>query len=75
MLLFHLDKDALMRIMGDENNYSKVMEKLDRYYGDKRKVVRDCVGEITRFKKVAPRGYRQLIALKMCLEMNFARLK
>ena len=43
LLLSHLDKEAQRRIVGDENNYVKAMEKLDRYFGDKRKIVRDCV--------------------------------
>ena len=51
------------------------MEKLDRYFGDKMKIVRDCVDEITKFPKVAPSDYKQLVALKSCLEMNYARLK
>ena len=50
------------------------MEKLDKYYGDKRKVVRDCMAEITNFGKVPHNYFKQLIALKTCLEMNFARL-
>ena len=58
LLLSHLDKDALMRITSNENYYARAMEKLDGYYGDKRKVVQDCVGEITRFGKVAPNDYR-----------------
>ena len=51
------------------------MEKLDRYFGDKRKIVWDCVDEITKFPKVAHSDYKQLVALKCCLEINYARLK
>ena len=39
------------------------------------KTVQDCVDEITKFPKVAHGDYKKLIALKSCLEMNYARLK
>ena len=64
LLLSHLDKEAQRRIVGDENNYVKAMEKLDKYYGDKRKVVLDCMTEITNFGKVPHNDFKQLIALK-----------
>ena len=41
LLLSHFDKEAQRWIMGNENNYDKVIEKLDRYFGDKRKIVRE----------------------------------
>ena len=41
MLLSHLDKDALKRIAGSESDYKAVMKKLEDYYADKRKVIRD----------------------------------
>ena len=71
----HLDKEAQKRIVGEENNYSKAMEKLDRYYGDKRKVINACVSEINNFSKVTHNDFKQLVALKSCLEQNYARLK
>ena len=32
MLLSHLDNEAQKKIIGLENKYEKVMEKLDKYY-------------------------------------------
>ena len=75
LLLSHLDQDAKKRIAGAENDYVKAMDKLDKYFGDKRKVVRDCMAEVTNFGIVPHNNLKQLIALKTWnLEMNFARL-
>merc|ERR1712030_205242 len=74
MLLSHLDKDAQRRIIGSENNYSIAMKKLEAYFGDKRKVIRDCTSEIANFSKVQQNDFRNLVALKTCIEINYARL-
>ena len=50
------------------------MKKLDNYYGNRRKIIRDCMAEVNSFAKVAPRNYKNLVALKSCIEVNYARL-
>ena len=74
MLLTHLDKDAARRIIGSENDYPAAMKKLDNYFGDKRKVIQDCLNEISNFPKVQAGDFKNLVALKMCIEVNYARL-
>jgi len=74
MLLSHLDKDAQRRIIGSKNDYIAAMKKLEAYIGDKRKVIRDCTSEIANFSKVQQNYFRNLVALKTCIEINYARL-
>ena len=74
MLLSHLNKDAARRIVGSENDYPAAMRKLETYFGDKRKVIRDCTNEIDNFPKVQTNDFKNLVALKMCIEINYARL-
>ena len=73
-LLTHLDKDVAWRIIGSENDYPAGMKKLENYFGDKRKVIQDCINEISNFPKVVPGDFKNLVALKMCISVNFARL-
>ena len=40
LLLNHLDKDALRKIAGVENDYDGAMKKLQKYFGDQTKVIR-----------------------------------
>ena len=62
-------------IAGSENDYPAAMKKLESYFGDKRKVIWDCTSEISNFPKVAHNDFKNLIALKSSIEMNYARLK
>ena len=39
------------------------------------KVIRDCMAEFNNFSKVAPNDFKSLVALKSCIEINYARLK
>ena len=74
MLLSHLDKDAARRIIGSEDNYEATMKKLKDYFGDKRKVIRDCTNEFINFPKVLANDYKKLVELKTCIEVNYARM-
>ena len=74
MLLSHLDKDAAKRIIVSESDYNAAMKKLEIYFGDKRKVIRDCTQEIAIFPKVAANDFKNLVMLKTCIETNTARL-
>ena len=42
----HLDSDALKKIIELECEYTKAMDKLERYYGDVKKIVQACMNEI-----------------------------
>ena len=74
MLLSHLNKDAVRRIIGSEDDYKAVMKKLEDYFGDKRKVIRDCTNEFTNFPKVQANDFKKLVELKTCIEINYARM-
>ena len=39
LLLSHLDKEAIKRIAGMENDYNGAMKKLTDYFGDRRKII------------------------------------
>ena len=64
MLLSHLDKFAARRIIGSEDNYEAAMKKLEDYFGDKRKVIRDCTNEFTNFPKVQANDFKKVVELK-----------
>ena len=51
------------------------MKKLEDYFGDQMKVIRDCMAEVINFPKVVPNDFKKLVDLKSCIEINFARLK
>ena len=51
------------------------MKKLEEYFGDRTKVIRDCMAEVNNFSKVSPNNYKNLVLLKSCIEKNYARLK
>ena len=74
MLLSHLDKDALRQITGSKNDYLAAMRKLNDYFGNKLKVIRDCTNEINNFPKVLQNDFKKLVELKTCIEMNYACL-
>ena len=75
LLLNHLDNDALKRIIGVERDYGAAMGKIDKYYGDPRKVVNACLGEIKAHPHVAGFDYKSMINYKNCLINNYERLK
>ena len=75
LLLNHLDKDAIRRIAGMENDYTGAMKKLEEYFGDQTKIIRDCMAVVNNFSKVAPNDFKNLVFLKFCIEVNYARLK
>ena len=52
MLMLHIDNEALKKLIGLENKYKKVMEKLDKYYGDNSKVIQACTVEIMSHPQV-----------------------
>ena len=52
LLLSHLDKEAIRQIAGSENDYTGAMKKLEEYYGDQQKIIRDCMAEINNFPRV-----------------------
>ena len=58
-----------------ENDYTGVMKKLEEYYGDPTKVIRDCMDKLNNFSKIAANDYKNLVLLKSCIEVNYARLK
>ncbi len=72
MLLSHLDKDTARRIIGCEDDYKAAMKKLEDYFGDKRKVIRDCTNKFVNFPKVLANDYKKLVELKTCIEVNYA---
>ena len=71
----HLDKEAIRRIARLENDYTGAMKRLEEYYGDQSKVIRDCMDEVNGFSKVGANDYKNLVLLKSCIEVNYARLK
>ena len=75
VLLSHIDNEAQKKINGLENEYVKAMERLDKYYGDKRKVVQACTTEIKSHHQVQSFDYKGMLSLKTCLENNYARLR
>ena len=75
MLLSHLDKPATRRIARKENDYKGEMAKLEAYYGDTLKIIRDCMNEVYSFPKVENDDYKNLVELQSCIEVNYARLK
>ena len=75
LLLSHLDKEATKRIAGMENDYNGAMKKLTDYFVDRRKIIWDCITEVNNFPKVSPNDFKNLVLLKSCIEINYARLK
>ena len=75
MLMSHLDNEAQKKIIGLENEYKKAMDKLDKYYGDTKKVIQACTSKINSHPQVQSFDYKGLISLKTCLENNHACLK
>ena len=51
------------------------MEKLDKYHGETIKVIQACTIEIKGHPQVNSFNYKGMLALKTCLENNYARLK
>ena len=51
------------------------MKKLTDYFGDRRKIIRDCMNEVDNFPKVSQNDFKNLVLLKSCIEINYARLK
>ena len=70
-----MDKAAIKRIAGSENDYTGAMEKLEEYFRDQMKVIRDCMAEVINFPKVAPNDFKKLVELRSCIEVNYARLR
>ena len=75
MLLSHLDREAKKRIVGLENDYEKVMEKLDKYYSDTKRLITVCTLEIIVHPQVEPYNYKGLLLLQTCLDNNYTCLK
>ena len=75
MLMSHVDAEVQKKLVGLETEYEKAMEKLDRYYGDTRKVVQACTVEVKGHPQVSSFDYKGLLSLKTCLKNNYARLK
>ena len=50
------------------------MKKLRAYFGDERKVIRDCTNKIENFPIVQSNDFKKLIELKTCIGINYARL-
>ena len=75
LLLNHLDNDALKRIIGVERDYGAAMGKIDKYYGDPRKVVNACLGEFKAHPQVQGFDYKSMINFKNCIVNNYERLK
>ena len=53
-----------------ENDYTGAMKKLEEYFADRRKVIRDCMAEVNNFAKVEPNDFKNLVSLKSCIEIN-----
>ena len=51
------------------------MKKLKELFGDRTKVIRGCMAEVNNFSKVSPNDYKNLVLLKLCIEINYTRLK
>ena len=51
------------------------MEKLNKYYGDTKKVIQACVSEIKSHPLVQSFDYKGSISLKTCIENNHMHLK
>ena len=75
MLMSHLDNEAQKKNIGLENKYKEAMNKLDKYYGDTKKVILACIAEKKVQAQVQSHDYKGLLSLKTCLENNFAQLK
>ena len=75
MLLNHLDELALEQIVGYKNEYVEAMKRLDKYYGNNRKVINACLEEIKALPRVSGGDYKALVAYKKCIKNNHARLK
>ena len=58
-----------------ENDYNGAMKKLTDYFGDRRKIIRDCMDEVNNFSKVSQDYFKNLVLLKSCIDINYARLK
>ena len=52
MLISYLDNETQKMIIGQETEYEKAMEKLDKYYGDTHKLVQACIAEIKSLPQV-----------------------
>ena len=57
-----------------ENDYG-AMKKLTDYFGDRHQIIQDCMTEVNNFPKVSPNDFKNLVLLKSCIEINYARLK
>ena len=75
MLLTHLDNEAQKKIIGVETEYTAAMEKIDKYFGDPRKVIQACRSEIKLHPQIYPFDYKSMITYKDCLVNNYARLR
>ena len=75
MLLSHLDGEAKKRIVRLENDYKKAMEKLDKYFGDTKRLITACTSEIMAHPQVVPYDYKGLLLLRTGLGNNYTYLK
>ena len=75
MLMSHVDAEVQKKLVGLDTEYEKAMEKLDKYYGDTRKVVQACTMEIKGHRQAHFFYYKGKLMLKTCLKNNYARLK
>ena len=70
MLMSHVDTEVQQKLVGLETEYKKAMEKLNRYYGDTRKVVQTCTTEIKGHLQVNSFYYKGMLLLKTSLKKN-----
>ena len=75
LLKQHLDDDAKATIIGCENDYTKAMECLKKFYGNPLKVIACVRNEVMSPREISEGDYDCLISYSQVLERNFTRLE
>ena len=75
VLLSHVDDAAKKKFAGWESNYSEMVSRLDKYYGNPQKVISCVMKEVTSQTSISAGNYRVLASYTATLEENYNRLK
>ena len=75
MLMNKTDDAAKKKFAGWESNYSEMMSRLEKYFGNAQKVISSVMKEVTSQSPIATGNYSSLVLYTSTLEENYNRLK
>ena len=74
MLCDHIDSHARSKFVGFDNDYKEALDRLEKYYGDKSKVVKCVMKQVKDPDSLVDEDYGGLVKYASLLEQNYNRL-